>query len=221
MKPLVVVNVKTYESGTGAKALKLAKVIDIVAKEKNSRIIFCAQPADIHQIATLVKMPVYAQHIDPITYSPSTGSILPESVKAAGARGTLLNHAEKKIDHRILKKTIEIAKEKKLRTIVCADSVKEAGLIAHFAPDCIAVEPPELIGGNVSVSKARPQDIIKSVRAVKKVNPDIKILVGAGIKTSSDVRKSIELGADGVLIASGVVCAKYPKKIIESMVSLI
>jgi len=221
MKPLIVINLKTYETGTGKKALNLAKLAEEVSISTGFKFIFCIQPTDIHMISSQTKIPIYAQHIDPVTYGSNTGYILPESVKSAGAKGTLLNHAERKIDHKILKISISIAKENGLKIIACADSVKEAKEIAHFSPDYIAIEPPELIGGDISVSTAKPQIITGTIDAVKKVDPKIKILVGAGIKTSLDVKTSAELGAAGVLLASGVTKAKSPKKVMENLVSLI
>ncbi|MCK4809144.1 MAG: triose-phosphate isomerase [Candidatus Aenigmarchaeota archaeon] len=221
MKPLIVINLKTYETGTGKKALNLAKLAEEVSISTGSKFIFCVQPTDIRAISSQVKIPIYAQHIDPITYGSNTGYILPESVKSAGAKGTLLNHAERKIDHKILKTSISIAKDKGLKVIACADSVKEANQIAHFSPDYIAIEPPELIGGDISVSTAKPQIITGTIDAVKKVDLNIKVLVGAGIKTSLDVKKSVELGAAGVLLASGVTRAKSPKKVMQDLVSLV
>ena len=83
--------------------------------------------------------------------------------------------------------------------------------MAAFAPDFIAVEPPELIGGDVSVTKANPFIIEDTVNSVKDVNKKISVLCGAGVKTGEDVAKALELGADGVLLASGVVKSKDPK----------
>ncbi len=219
MKPLIVINLKAYESGTGQKALNLAKISQQVSASKNAKIILCLQPTDIYRVSDKVKIPLYAQHIDPVSYGANTGAIVPESIIQAGAKGTLLNHAEKKIDHRILKQSITLAKQKKLTVIACADTAKEAGEIACFSPDYIAIEPPELIGGDISVSTASPKIITETINKVKKVNPEIKVLVGAGVKTSEDIKKSIGLGATGVLLASGVTKAKYPKKVLEELVS--
>ncbi len=221
MKPLIVVNLKTYDTGTGKKALSLAKLAEEISISTGSRFIFCVQPADIHMISSQVKMPIYAQHIDPIDYGSNTGYILPESIKSAGAKGTLLNHAERKIDHNVLKTSISMAKDKGLKVIACADSIKEAEKISAFSPDYIAIEPPELIGGDISVSTAKPEIITGTINAVKKIDPKIKVLVGAGIKTSLDVKKSADLGAAGVLLASGVTKAKNPKKVLEDLVSLV
>jgi triosephosphate isomerase len=113
-----------------------------------------------------------------------------------------------------IKTAVEIAKKLNLFTIVCAVDDKEASEIAKFGPDLIAVEPPELIGGDVSVSKANPDLIRRSVEAVGKG----KLLVGAGVKTGEDVRIAIELGAVGVLLASGVVKAKDPEGVLRELV---
>ncbi|MCK5594259.1 MAG: triose-phosphate isomerase [Candidatus Aenigmarchaeota archaeon] len=219
MKPLIVINVKTYPTGTGPKLLRLAKLMETVKKETGSKIILLVPATDIYPISKAVNLPIYAQHADLATYGANTGAILPESIKFAGAKGTILNHAEKKIDHKIIKKTILTLKLKNLKSIVCADTIEEVKKIARFGPDIIAIEPPELIGGNHSVTKARPEIITETVKIVKRINPSIKILVGAGIKTAYDIRKSMELGADGVLIASGITGAKDPKKVLIDMLS--
>ena len=219
MKPLIVINVKTYPTGTGPKLLRLAKLMETVKKETGSKIILSVPATDIYPISKAVNLPIYAQHADLATYGANTGAILPEAIKFAGAKGTILNHAEKKIDHKIIKKTILTLKLKNLKSIVCADTIEEVKKIARFGPDMIAIEPPELIGGNHSVTKARPEIITETVKIVKRINPSIKILVGAGIKTAYDIRKSMELGADGVLIASGITGAKDPKKVLIDMLS--
>ncbi len=219
MKPLIVINVKTYPTGTGPKLLKLAKQMETVKNETGSKIILSVPATDIYPISKAVNLPIYAQHTDLATYGANTGAILPESIKFAGAKGTILNHAEKKIDHKTLKKTITTLRLKNLKIIVCADTLDEVKPIARLRPDFIAIEPPELIGGNHSVTKARPEIITETVKIVKKIDPKIKVLVGAGIKTAYDVRKSMELGADGVLIASGITNAKDPKKVLIDMLS--
>ena len=92
-----------------------------------------------------------------------------------------------------------------------------SGAIAFLEPDMIAMEPPELIGGDISVSTARPEAIVETIEAVKSVK-SVPVLVGAGIKNGQDVKKAIELGAKGVLVASGIVKAKDPKKAINDLV---
>jgi len=97
--------------------------------------------------------------------------------------------------------------------------IEDAEKIAYLNPDFIAVEPPELIGGTVSVSDAKPEIISSSVKAVKLINNKIKVLCGAGIHNKDDVKKAIKLGAEGVLVASGIVKAENQKTALRDLVN--
>jgi len=58
------------------------------------------------------------------------------------------------------------------------------------------------------------------VEAVAKVNKT-PVLCGAGVSNASDVKKAVELGAKGVLLASAYVKAKDPKALLLSMAEAI
>ncbi|MCX8189745.1 MAG: triose-phosphate isomerase [Candidatus Diapherotrites archaeon] len=218
--PALFINFKLYESGTGKKALETAKIIEKSVYGKDIGVILVVQACDIRLIAQNVSLPIFAQHIDPVTYGAYTGHILPEAIKEAGAIGTILNHAENKRDDNFLGLAIKRAKECGLEVMVCAESVERAKKIASFLikPDLIAIEPPELISGDISVSTAKPELISKVVSLVGKKNA-IPIITGAGIKNSLDVRKSIELGCSGVFVASGIMKAKDKEKEIGELLS--
>jgi len=216
MEPLYIINFKAYPQGIGKRALSLAKILDEIAKETGTKIIICVQPTDIAMIAQQVNIPVFSQHIDPIELGAYTGHIPPEAVKEAGAVGTLLNHSEKRLEIEKIRRGVERAREVGLKVVVCARDEKEAALISKFSPDYIAIEPPELIGGEVSVSKAKPEVIQKGAKAVYPV----PLLVGAGIKTHEDVKRALELGAVGVLVASGIVKAEDPRKAMLKLIGL-
>ena len=212
-KSLIVINFKTYQSAVGPNALKLARLAESVSKN----IIVCVQSTDILSVSKSTNLTVFAQHIDPVSFGSNTGFILPESVKYAGAKGTLINHSEHRLDISVIKAILKRAKELKLKTIVCAKDAEESARLSRLGPDYIAMEPPELIGGDISVSTANPDMIRDTFNLVKKANPSVKILVGAGVKTSEDVKRSIELGADGVLLASGVTKAKNKTKVLKDL----
>ena len=212
-KPILLVNFKTYEEGTGERGLKMAKMIERIAAEKGANMAIAVQIAEIHRISSEVSIPVYSQHMDGIHFGSNTGWILPETIKSAGAAGTILNHAEHQLEPQKLREAIDRAKEIRLKTIVCANTPETAKQIAKFSPDYIAVEPPELIGGTVSVSTAKPEVITNSLKVVGK----IPLLVGAGIKTKEDVRKGMQLGASGVFVASAIMKALSPEKIIKEL----
>ena len=206
--PVMVVNFKTYARGYGKQAFILAKILDDIARESGVSIAIAVSPTDIASISSEVSIPVFAQHIDPIGFGSNTGYILPEAVKEAGAKGTLINHSEHRLKLADIEHTIKRAKEIGLETIVCTNNVQTTVSAAVLNPDFVAVEPPELIGGDISVSAAKPEVISESVEVVKKLALKARVLCGAGVKTEEDVRRALELGAEGVLLASGIVNAK-------------
>ena len=218
MKPMLLINFKTYEQGTGKKALALAKSSDSIARKTGVNIVLSVQPTDLKGIAGNVSIPVYAQHMDPIKPGSHTGWILPEALKDAGAKGTLINHSEHNIDKKSVSLNIGRCRELGLVSVCCAATPRIAKELAAFGPDFIAIEPPELIGGDVSVSEARPEIISDTVKAVKKVNPKVRVLCGAGVNSTEDVKKARELGAEGVLVASAIVKSNNPDKVIKALI---
>ena len=206
-KPLIIVNFKIYELATGEDALNLAKIHEKVAKEMDVSIGIAVNALDLAKVADAVDIPVFAQHIDPISYGSGTGHIVPERVKEIGAYGTILNHAERKLDEEILQQSINRAKDLGLFTVVCAETPERGKEIAEkYDPDLIAVEPPELIGGDLSVSKSEPLIVENAVNLIGSE----KTLVGAGVKDKEDVEIALNLGAQGVLLASGVTKSSDP-----------
>jgi triosephosphate isomerase len=214
MANVIMLNFKTYDESTGDNALRLAKVCEEVSKETGVEIIVIPQAADLYRISQAVKIPVYAQHMDNIKFGSSTGHTLPEAIKAAGAKGCLINHSEKRLTLADIDANIQKLRSMGLISVVCTNNVPATKAAAALEPDYVAVEPPELIGSGISVAKAQPQVVAGSVEAAKKINPKVKVLCGAGISSGEDVRKASELGACGVLLASGVIKAKDPKAVL-------
>jgi len=212
--PFILVNFKTYTEATGRKALELAKTAEKASLETEVCIGVAPQFVDIRMIAEEVSIPVFAQHIDPIKPGRCTGFILPEAIREAGAVGTIINHSEKRLKLSEIELAVERAHECDLTSLVCIGSHRLARRIASFNPDMIAVEPPELIATGIAVSKAKPEVVTKTVEAVKGVNPKIVVLCGAGIVRGEDVAAALRLGTEGVLVASGVVKAKNPYKVL-------
>ncbi|MBI5753603.1 triose-phosphate isomerase [Candidatus Peregrinibacteria bacterium] len=212
--PVIIVNFKLYEQATGDNALELARIHERVAKETGASLAIAVNPIDLARVAEAVNIPVFAQHLDPIKFGGHTGHILPDLIKEAGAYGTLLNHAEYPIGNEKIIKSLERCREVGLFTVLCADTPETARDLVKYNPDLIAVEPPELIGGDISVSKAGPHIIENAVRMVG----ENKVLVGAGIRDPEDVTIALSLGAVGVLLASGVTKAKDPYLVLQRLV---
>jgi triosephosphate isomerase (TIM) len=214
--PLIIVNFKTYLESTGKKAVELAKQAERAAKETGVCIVAVPQLVDLAKVAEAVEIPVFAQHIDPIKPGNSTGHVLAEGVKEAGAVGTLINHSERQLRLIDIDATIALAKEKGLVSCVCANNPSVSAAVAAMQPDITSVEPPELIGTGISVSKAKPEIVTDTVALVHKVNPKMTILCGAGISTADDVAIALKLRTRGVLVASGIVKAKDPYSVMRA-----
>jgi triosephosphate isomerase len=214
-EPLLLINFKTYLEATGKKAVDLARKFEAVGLDTGVKVGVAPQFCDIEQVAAHVKIPVYAQHIDPINPGAFTGHVLAESVSAAGATGTLINHSERNLKLTDIDKSVEHARGVGLTTVVCAGTAKLGAAVALSEPDMVAIEPPELIGSGRAVSKERPEVITESVKRIRAVNSEVAILCGAGITTGEDVYAALKLGMQGVLVASGVVKAHDPQQVLR------
>jgi len=206
--PILIINFKTYKEATGKNALKLAKTAEKASKITGVNVCVAPQYTDLAVITSRVNIPVFAQHLDPIRFGKHTGHILPESIKEAGAVGTLINHSERPLPLNSIEVVIDRAKSLDLISVLCSDTPKTAASVAYFKPDIVSVEPPELIGTGIPVSKARPEEVLETISLVRRVDASAIILCGAGITTGADADAALKLGADGVLVASGIIKAK-------------
>ncbi|MFA5352402.1 MAG: triose-phosphate isomerase [Candidatus Gracilibacteria bacterium] len=211
---MIIVNFKTYQNAVGPAAVELAKIHEAVAKETGVDIAIAVDALDLAKVAEVVSIPVFAQHVDAADFGSFTGGIVPEVVKALGAVGTLLNHSEKRLGEK-LPACIAAAKRAGLAIILCAETAEEAEKFVEYSPEYIAVEPPELIGGDISVTSANPAIIEESVKRCG----DCQLLVGAGVKNGKDVATAMKLGAKGVLLASGVTKAANPAEVLRDLAS--
>jgi triosephosphate isomerase len=213
---MIIVNFKTYLESTGKRAVELAKQAEKAAKETGANIVVAPQFVDLAKVAEAVEIPVFAQHIDPIKPGSSTGHVLAEAVKEASAVGTLINHSERQLRLIDVDAIIALAREKGLVSCVCANNPSVSAAVAAMRPDITSVEPPELIGSGISVSKAKPEIVTDTVKLVQKIDSKMVILCGAGISTADDVSIALKLGTRGVLVASGIVKAKDPYSVLRA-----
>jgi len=217
--PVIIVNFKVYSEVEGPGAVRLAKDCESVAIVKKASIVVCPPMVELSKVASAVTVPVFSQHVDNRSPGSITGHVSPQSVKAAGAKGTLINHAEHRMPPQDIVAVIEACRKLGLVSVVCTDTAETSAAMAAFSPDFIAVEPPELIGGDISVTTADPAIVSRTVEMVRKVDPKVRVLCGAGVKNGKDVRAALDLGASGVLLASGVVKAKDVKAALQDLVS--
>ncbi len=206
----VLLNLKAYPCDP----IEIATMAADVAEETGVRIAVAPQTADLDPVAE-TGVETWAQHVSGIEHGSHTGSTLAESLARAGATGALLNHSERRLRLAEIDAGIRAAERADLETIVCANNPRQIAAAASLDPDSVAVEPPELIGTGTPVSKADPDIVTDSVDAA---GESVPVLCGAGISTGEDLVAASELGAAGVLLASGVAKADDPRAALEALV---
>ncbi|MBN1165854.1 MAG: triose-phosphate isomerase [Methanospirillaceae archaeon] len=219
--PVILINLKAYRESIGHDAQRIAVAAEEVGKDAGVTMCIAPMFMDIHPMRHHYDLEVFSQHVDPVDPGAYTGRISARALKIAGATGSLVNHSEYRQTIADIEHCVNALKTEKLTSVVCSNNVATSAALAVLGPDYIAIEPPELIGGSVSVSQANPAIITDSVEAVRKVRDDVRLLTGAGINSGQCVRTALDLGTDGVLLASNVVKAKDPEAALRNLVSLL
>jgi triosephosphate isomerase (TIM) len=217
--PFILINLKTYRESMGQNAHRIASAALAVAADSGVMIGIAPTYLDIHPLSRHYELPVYAQHTDGVEPGAHTGTITAEALRQAGAAGSLVNHSERRLTLAEIEGVVTALKAAGMKSVICTNNEVTSAAAAAIAPDYVAVEPPELIGSGVSVAKANPDIIKKSVSAVHRVNPNVGILTGAGIQSGECVKTAVDLGTSGVLLASSVVKAKDPEAVLRDLVS--
>lgn len=208
----VLVNLKAYPCDP----VEVAEAAASVSTDE-AEIVIAPQAAHLERVAA-TGVQTWAQHVSPVAHGSHTGSTLAEAAVDAGATGTLLNHSENRLKLADIDGSLDAADRTGLDTCVCANNPDQIAAAAALGPDAVAVEPPELIGTGTPVSKADPDIVRDAVEATNNVDSSVEVYCGAGISTGEDVVAAKELGADGVLLASGVAKADDPAAALESLV---
>jgi len=217
--PVMVINLKVYVESMGPPAMELSRLCDEIARKTNSSIVVCPPVSDLFCIQREVGIPVWGQAADPVEPGSRTGHVTVEMLQNVGAEGLLINHSERRLQMADIEWLVARARKLGLDSCVCTNNSAVSRAAATLGPDFVAVEPPELIGGDISVTTADPDVVRRSVEEVRKVDPKVKVLCGAGVKTGKDIRKALELGAHGVLLASGVVKARDKRATLLDLVA--
>ncbi len=214
---MIFVNYKTYEESSGGNAVNLTKTLESVAHETHVKVIPVVQIIDIEKVVESTSLEVWIQHIDPVGYGAHTGWTVPEEVAKVGASGVFLNHSEHKFDGiDSLYTAVEKAMSANLKTLVFAGDLEELKKVVGLAPTYVAYEPPELVGSvTTSVAEAKPEIIAQAVEIAKEAG--IPLVVGAGIHSAEDVKKTVELGSVGIAVATNIVKAENPAEALKNL----
>ena len=212
--PFFAIVTKSYLFGDVVLALALAA--DAAAKKYDVDIIFVSPIIELRRVAEATeRIFVFAPHMDPIVPGRGVADILPESLVAAGARGVVLNHAEKPVSLSVLAATIRRADGVGLATIVFTDTAAESAAVAQLSPNIIVAEPAGLIGTGQTSDLSY---VSAAIRAVKDVDPAIFVLQGAGISNGEDVYRVIHAGAEATGASSGIAKAKDRAAMVDEMI---
>jgi len=209
----VLVNLKAYPCDP----VEVATAAHEVSESSDADVAIAPQAAAIETVAE-TGVETWAQHVSPNGHGSHTGSTLAEAAAEAGATGTLLNHSENRLKLADIDGSLDAAERVDFDTVVCANNPDQVAAAAALGPDAVAVEPPELIGTGTPVSQADPDIVRDAVDAAAAVDESVDVYCGAGISTGDDVVAAEELGADGVLLASGVAKADDPQAALEDLV---
>ena len=221
MKTLII-NYKAYKEGF-INGLNIAEYSNELSKNSGVNIIVSPPFTILRDTAKITK--TIAQGMNEVDPGAFTGHVTWFELKQAGAAGTLLNHSENRytsskngqLDYAAIKIAVDKCTAAGLETYVCVQNMDEAKEILKMNPTGIAYEPPELIGGDISVSNSKP-DIVKEFCSLIKESSNSLALIGAGIKGKEDAEKSVELGSDGLLVASGILKTNDYKSVINDLV---
>ena len=213
--PIIIINFKLYKEASGEKALSLAKIVEGVSEETGVEMAVAPNVVDLKDVASRLGSEVYAQHVDPIPYGAYTGRVPPQYLKEVGVDGSLINHSERVLDDETIRRSLDLLRTLDLKSVLCAATPEIFMRILgpNVKADAVAIEPPELIGTGRAVSKYKPEIIEYAAEAIQAF--DTPLLCGAGIVSGEDVKRAMELGAEGILVASGVVKAKDPAGVLR------
>ena len=216
---LIVVNFKTYQEAHGVAAEELAVIMQDL--ETDARMVAVVSAFDLYSVVKAApNLEVWTQHLDPINFGSNTGWLHPETAVCRGAKGTLINHAEHKVSIEHIAMLLDSVPEN-FTVCACAADIEEARALSALEPNYVAVEPPELIGGKISVTTADPEIVSGTAAAIREISESVGILCGAGVKNGDDVFAAINLGTSGVLLASGVTKVNDPRSALNDLISKI
>jgi triosephosphate isomerase (TIM) len=208
--PFLILNFKNYHEIEGQKGIELARSVQKVSESFGGSIQLVVAPPQpaLALVKQNVNIPVFAQHLDYAEAGSTTGFFIPEMARSFGARGSLLNHSEHRIDKlETIQGLVNRLRSLQMVSVVCARTPSEVSKLARFEPDYIAIEPPELIGSGRAVSKENPSIVTDSIDAAENISQNARVICGAGITDANDVSSALKLGAVGILVASGIIKA--------------
>lgn len=215
--PYFQINYKVYPETGGEDGLEFARLIERIASETESNFVVTPQLPDVRMVAERTDLTVTAPTMDAVGPGRGMGRVLPETIRAAGAHGVVINHAENRDTLADIERKIERCRVVGLDSIVCVDSIDMGESVAVFDPDSVVFEKPAEISSDRAITRTHPERVQEFVSVMNDVNARTKVVVGGGISTAKDVRLAFDQGADAAGAASAVSLAADPESLLRSI----
>ena len=215
--PFFEIGIKNYIFGDDV--LRAAQQADAAAEKYDIDVMMIVPYTEIRRVSEHTKrLVVVAPYMDLLRPGRGVADILPEAIKAAGARGVVINHCERPMTFDRIRATIERAREIGLFSFVCADGFEQMEQIAGLNPEIMNPEMSSLIG---SGRGTEPEYVSKSIEIIKNVNPRILVEQASGISAPQEVYELIRQGAEGVGVSSGIFKSPQPLQMIDAMIAAV
>jgi len=211
------VNCKVYPGTGGEAGRAFAELVERVGEETGGTFVFTPQVPDVRLVARATDLAVTAPAVDPIEPGRGMGRILPETLRAAGAAGAVINHAENRDTLADVEAAIDRCREVGLESVVCVDSVEMGRAVGVFEPDAMVFEKPDDIATDRAITRTHPERVERFVAMRDRVCPETKVTVGGGVATPEDVRLAFEQGADATGAASAVSLAEDRESLLREI----
>jgi len=197
---MILLNFKTYKQASGKSALELIRVVEKVVDQTGVKIFPAVQALDLAYLKPQTQLDLWVQHLDAIQPGRHTGRLSAYTAYQQGAAGVQLNHSENPLTEDQLKKALEICRQNQIKTLVFCADLKTLKTINNLNPDYVCWENPDNVAtGQTDFHQA--QNVIKQAISVCSA----PFLLGAGITSAEDVKTALNLGADGVGLASAFI----------------
>ncbi|MEM4504187.1 MAG: triose-phosphate isomerase, partial [Archaeoglobaceae archaeon] len=131
---MIFLNLKAYREGFGKRALELAKIAESVSERSGTYIAVAVNFLDLPIVVKEVSIDVLAQHIDAVEFGAFTGAVNAEMIKEYGAKGSLLNHSEKRMKLADIDFCVSKLRELKMVSIVCTNNVPTTKAVSALKP---------------------------------------------------------------------------------------
>lgn len=211
------VNFKIYPGTGGDEGLELAETVERVQRETDATFVLTPQLPDLRRIATETALAVTTPVVDGVQPGRGIGKVLPETIRAAGASGAVINHAESRDTLSAIERKIRRCDAVGMDSVVCVDSVEMGRAVAALDPDSMVFEKPADISTDRAITRTHPDRVRAFVKMVDDANPRTTVLVGGGISTVEDVCLAFEQGADATGAASAISLADDPEARLRSI----